>query len=159
MPHIQPWGHESPSTVAISGEKSTIIINWNPKNFKFGEKWSPQRRCEEVSARFQKLHERDGLKYLTADSASWLGDSVNVVCGVKQAGDRCEQSDLLFTLESKDDPNEVLNDLIALRERPKENKPLTRGSNFDGGRRIFYDLSKELETLSNTEPSKQDGAF
>jgi hypothetical protein len=152
-------GSESPSTVAISGEKSTLIINWNPKNFKFGEKWSPKRRCEEVSTRFQTLHERDGLKYLTADSAAWLDDTVNVICGVKEEGDRCQQSDLLFTLESKDDPNEVLNELIALREQPKENKPLTRGSNFDGGRRIYYDLSKELENLGDAKPSDQKEAF
>lgn len=111
-----------------------------------------------MAQRFQKIHDRDGIRFITADTASWIGQGkINVVCAVQQENTSCQEDDLLFTLESKDDPNEVLTDLIALRERPKENKPLTRGSNFDGGRRIYFDLSKELG--AEESPANQERSF
>jgi hypothetical protein len=153
-------GEVVPATIATTQNRSVVIIRWNPRNFYFGKDWSPLKRCQEVAARFQKLHDRDDLRYITADQASWLPDQrVNVVCGVTQEGARCTEADLLFTLESKDDPNEVLSELIALRERPRENQPLTRGSNFDGGRRVYYDLSKELEILSSSSSGQDKKAF
>jgi hypothetical protein len=161
-------GKTIPATIVNNPQqsKSLTVIYWNPKNNFFGEKWTPQQRCEEVSKRFQTIYDRDSLKYLTADEAEWITDrKINVVCSVKneESEKRCQQDDLLFTLETKDDPNEVLKNLIAFRQAPSTNKPLLRGekqpTSFAEGKRVYYDLSSILEGKLQEESSEHKSAF
>lgn len=123
------------------------IINWDMNNDYFGDEWPPEKRCEVVSERFQLLYDRDELQYITADNASWETDKeMSVICSIPNEGARCQESALLFTLQRQDDPNDVLSRLIAVKERPRTNKPLLRGedSSFEGGMRIYYDMKKIL---------------
>lgn len=129
-------------------KEAHTLIYWDPRNSYFGEKWTPEKRCAEVSKRFQSLYERDSLKYLTADTAKWVDSSqINVVCSVKEKSEatRCQEDDLLITLQGNDDPNKVLQDIVNLR-KPSSAKPLTRGGKsaetFSEGKRVFYDLSE-----------------
>ncbi len=146
------------TTVSNSSKDQPIaVINWDINNDYFGDNWPPQKRCQVVSERFQAVHERDQLAYLTADMANWLeGQDIFVVCGVKQQGASCQESDLLFTLQTGDDPNEILGDLIAIRQAPSTNKPLLRGENssFKDGLRVYYEL-KEI-VASSTQPPNKD---
>jgi hypothetical protein len=142
-------GIKIPVTIVNNSQqnKPLTAIYWNPKNNFFGGKWTPQQRCEEVSKRFQKIYERDGLKFITADEAKWISDrQINVICSVKEVNARCEEDDLLLTLETKDDPNELLKKLMAFREAPTENNALTRGGNppqsFAEGKRVYYDFTR-----------------
>jgi Circadian oscillating protein COP23 len=159
-------GQKVPATIVNNSGIDTplTVIHWNPKNSFFGDKWTPQQRCEEVSKRFQTIHNRDGLKYITADDAKWVKDrKINVVCSVKEANARCEQDDLLLTLETKDDPNEVLKGLIAFRKAPTTNEGLTRGENspqsFAEGKRVYYDFSGVLEEKQQKKASDKKSAF
>jgi hypothetical protein len=100
------------------------------------------------------LYSRDRLAYLTVDIANWdSGRALPVVCGVKSEGARCQEEDLLFTLQDQDDPNQVLTDLIALRQEPTTNKALLRGgeSSFSDGVRIYYDLEDILADSSSSD--------
>ncbi|MBD2504083.1 COP23 domain-containing protein [Anabaena azotica] len=163
-------GQTVPATIVNNHEqnKPLTVIYWNPNNNSFGEKWTPQQRCEEVSKRFQTIFERDALKKITADEAQWITErKINVVCSVKVqeqgTSPRCEQDDLLFTLETKDDPNKVLEELIAFRADPTTNAPLTRGKNqpksFAEGQRVYYDIGTILENKQKQDNSKSKSAF
>jgi hypothetical protein len=69
-------------------------------------------------------------------------------------------------LETKDDPNVVLDDLMEIRQAPDNNRPLTRGvndsKNSSKKQQVFYDLSEILKVeKSPTQQSKPNngGAF
>lgn len=159
-------GSSLPATIVDNSKqgKPLTVIYWNPNNNYFGKEWSPQKRCTEVSKRFQTIYERNQLKYMTADIASWISDrEVRVVCSVKEQGARCEEDDLLFTLETKDDPNEVLKNMVAFREEPLNNKPLLRGekapTSFQEGKRVYYNLEKALQESSAKQKAPSAPAF
>ena len=138
------------STVVVSSEDSDSdpIINWDLENRYFGEDWPPEKRCQVVSERFQSIYERDQLAYLTADNADWESDlGIPVICSVPQQGARCVKEDLLFTLQERDDPNELLAELITLRE-PDSNKTILRAgaASFQDGVRVYYDTSAIVGT-------------
>jgi hypothetical protein len=162
-------GQTVPATIANNSEKDKplTIINWDPNNNFFGENWTPEKRCEEVSKRLQNIYDRDKLEYLTTDEAQWIRDrKVNVICSVKNDDDdtRCEEDDLLITLETKDDPNKVLDDLIAIREKPSKSRALRRGGKsqpktFAEGKRVYYDLGSALKKLEKEDSSEEKPAF
>lgn len=150
-------GQEMPATNVQSTQRSEslTVIYWNPENDFFGE-WTPEKRCQAVSERFQDISNRDKLAFITADVAKWLPDSkTNIVCSVKYKGARCEEEDLLFTLQPEDEPNEILNELIAFRRDASADKSLTRGngedapSSFEKGKRVFYNLAEELKNINS----------
>ncbi|MGK7879610.1 MAG: COP23 domain-containing protein [Crocosphaera sp.] len=153
-------GQMVPATV-VNKPKSktqTTIISWKPDNYYFGEKWSPEERCKEVAQRFQRIHNRDGLKYVVAEVDTWVPDrDINVVCAVKNKNAVCNEDDLLFTLEGKDNPNNVLRDLINRRQLPSKEPVLVRGEKqpetFAEGKRVYYDMSEILIDEESEEPA------
>ena len=137
------------TTVTNDGfDEDLTVIVWDPNNDRFGE-WTPEKRCEKVSQRFQTIHDRNGISFMTADIARWHpNQEIKVICGVARKGDRCNEEDLLFTLETQDDPNEVLEEIVAFKTNPSTVAPLTRGSeavSFDDGQRVYYDLKQQIE--------------
>ena len=136
--------------------EEAIIIFWRLDNNYFGEDYPPQKRCEIVSQKFQNIYDRDGLQFVFATKATWIPDrKIPVVCSVKYKGASCKNDDLLFTLESTDDPNLVLKDLINDDEIPSEKPPLVRGEEppetFAEGKRVYYNVSKIFD---KDEPEK-----
>jgi hypothetical protein len=167
--NAQYLGKNAPATIVYnpSANKDFTIIIWKPDNYYFGNQWNPQKRCDQVSRRFQDIYDRDGLQYITATVASWISDrEVSVVCGLKSNSATCNQDDLLFTLETKDEPYAVLDDLMKIRQEPEHNAALTRGvndsKNSSKKQQVFYDLSEILKVeKSPTQQSKPNngGAF
>jgi hypothetical protein len=159
-------GKTVPATIVKNPDKDEplTVIYFDPQNNYFGDKWTPETRCEEVSKRFQAIFDRDSLKYITADEAQWVTDkTMNVICSVKEEDARCEEEDLLFTLETDDDPNEVLGELMAFRNDPSQNKALTRGAKqpetFEEGKRVYYDFTSVLGETAPKEASQEKSAF
>ncbi len=117
--NAQYLGKNVPATIVHNpnSDRDFTIIIWKPDNYYFGNQWNPRKRCDQVSRRFQDIYDRDGLQYVTATVASWINDrEVPVVCGVKSKSATCDQDDLLFTLETKDEPYAVLDDLMEIRQ-------------------------------------------
>jgi hypothetical protein len=145
--------------------KARTIIDWDMNNNFFGEKWTPQKRCQEVSQRLHTIYERDQLKYIIADEAKWITDrKVNVVCSVKNDNPdtKCEEDDLLFTLETKDNPDEVVESLIAIRnKKASASGALRRGSKSQAtqSKRVYYDIGSVLEELEKEDSSEENPAF
>ncbi|NES73127.1 MAG: hypothetical protein F6K24_52015 [Okeania sp. SIO2D1] len=151
-------GRNVPATIVenIQSNEEIIVILWKLDNYYFGEKYPPQKRCEIVSERFQNIYDKGGLKYIVPTLESWVpNQEIPVVCGVKNMINSCNNEDLLFTLESKDDPNLVVKDLINSLEISKKNPPILRGeeppNTFAEGKRVYYDLSDVLNRLEMKE--------
>jgi Circadian oscillating protein COP23 len=96
--------HEGkPATVARAAQGDIPIIVWATEK---GGGWTPQKRCETVSQRFQELKNQGKLNYLTTGVAN----GQKVICSGEHKN--CDQ--LLFTLSDQSkDPDEVLERLLA----------------------------------------------
>ncbi|WP_299402448.1 COP23 domain-containing protein [Acaryochloris sp. IP29b_bin.148] len=101
------------STVAHTARGPIEIIVW--ESTFFGAKWTPAVRCQAVSKRFQALSDQGRLKYLNAGRMNYE----NVICVTSKTGkEGCLKGGLLLTLEPKDNPFDVLNDLFYSRQNP-----------------------------------------
>jgi len=159
-------GKSFPATIA-TGDESIPIILWKLDNNYFGDNWPPLKRCEEVSRRFQRIYHRDGLKYLVATLETWVPNKeLPVICAVKSENSVCHEEDLLITLESKDNPNDVLKELLNRHKLPSQEPPVLRGEKppktFAEGKRVFYDISSIIpspKSKKNTEKSSEKPAW
>lgn len=104
--------HEGkPSTVVDTAKGRVLLIVWESDFFK-NSGWTPQKRCEEVTRRFQEFSDNKTLRYLTTGKMK----GQNVICVGKAAGGstyQCLDNGLLLTLEgNNDNPNQVLQNLF-----------------------------------------------
>ena len=106
-------------------ESQTIVI-WKSEFF---AEFSPQKRCEIVSPKFQTAYQ-DGRGYLASgtDAKTRLG----IICQVTQENDTCTQSNMLFTLKSYQDASKVIEELAAFSSG-QSNIPNTQSAR---GRRL-----------------------
>ncbi len=92
------------STIARNPERKRPIINWKREDFS-GNGFTPQKRCEEVSPRFQKAHDNGSLTYLTHG----VMNQQPVICTATQVGGECNT--LLITLKHEDNAERTLEQL------------------------------------------------
>lgn len=114
-------GNAVPTTLASTRRGNVAMIFW--KSTFFGQKgrgFSPDDRCKEVSKRFQAFYKDGVLSYLTTGKMN----NQNVICVSDEYGGPCQG--LLLTLEPKDNPEQVLHELLNVRARARG--PLVRGS-------------------------------
>jgi hypothetical protein len=114
-------GNAVPTTLASTRRGNVAMIFW--KSTFFGQKgqgFSPTDRCKEVSKRFQAFYKDGVLSYLTTGRMN----NQNVICVSDEYGGPCQG--LLLTLEPKDNPEQVLHELLNVRARARG--PLVRGS-------------------------------
>lgn len=98
-----------PATMVRASERNIPIILWISTSFL--PLWPPQRRCQEVSRRFETYSNNGMLNYLTHGYMN----NYPVVCATRTAGGPCEG--LLFTLMHGRDPNSIIRELLNLRQR------------------------------------------
>jgi Circadian oscillating protein COP23 len=101
-----------PATVARTKKGDVPIVIWSSEGFSESG-FTPQVRCQQVSARFQSLYRSGQLKYITAGTINKLP----VVCATKQLNSACTQQNLLYTLKPNSDPKLVIARLMAIRNR------------------------------------------
>ena len=83
--------------------KRTIII-WKREDFS-GNGFTPQKRCEEVSPRFQEAYDKGELNYFTQGKIN----GQPVICTANRVGDNCNT--LLITLKHEDNAQQTLEQL------------------------------------------------
>ena len=102
----------TPATVARTKKGDVPIVIWSSDGFsKAG--FTPQVRCQQVSARFQTLYRSGQLKYITAGTLN----SIPVICATKEQTGSCTQQNLLYTLKAGADPQLVIKKLMMVRNR------------------------------------------
>jgi len=98
----------SPATMAQTPNGNVPVIRW-VSSFGHAAGYTPQRRCQEVSARFQSYHEAGRLDYLTTG----VMNNHPVICVADNVGGAC--NGLLFTLPPGRDANQTLEQLMGVR--------------------------------------------
>jgi hypothetical protein len=101
----------STTIVASSSKREPVVlIQWKSK---LSGKFTPQVRCNTVSAKFQQAWAAKRLNYLTAgiDKASGLG----IICGVKELATPCDRSSMLFTFANGADANETISRINGIK--------------------------------------------
>jgi Circadian oscillating protein COP23 len=100
-----------PTTLASSTGQTepTALIVW--KSEFFGRNFTPQKRCEVVSPKFQAAFQA-GRVYLSSgvDKATGQG----IICSATSANDACDKSSMLFTLKSYQKARETMERLTTL---------------------------------------------
>ncbi|GGA07050.1 COP23 domain-containing protein [Okeania sp. KiyG1] len=125
-----------PTTYARTASGKRIpIISWQKP---WSNEFTPEKRCQIVSQKFQKAEEEGVLNYLTSAVAS----NSNVICGTRRYGGPCNI--VLFTLRDEDQPNEVLGALFGTGF--KASGPLIQSE--DGSPRDYYDVAFMLTQKS-----------
>jgi len=93
-----------PTTVARTRQQSISIVRW-VSDFGSQANYTPQKRCEEVSNRFQIYYDRGELNYITVGRQN----NQNIICASRHSNS-CSQ--LLLTLKPEDNPQRVIKQLF-----------------------------------------------
>ena len=91
--------------------KKVPIIYWKSTTFS-GSGWTPQRRCREVSMRFQQFHSAGKLEFITTGRMNGLP----VICVSRTNGGAC--AGLLYTLKPGQNATATLKKLFDVQRNP-----------------------------------------
>lgn len=135
----------APATLAQTNRGDVPVILWTSDRFRDAG-YSPERRCLEVSARFQQYFRNGKLNYLTTG----IMNNQQVVCVADRDGGDC--TGLLFTLKRGSEPSQVLKNLLAVRVRASS-VPLNESTS-----RVYIDMSEYLKqaAVENLPNSQSD---
>lgn len=93
------------TTYANTPDGTKPVMRWE-SNY-FPPPYTPERRCQEVTGRFNKFHSQGNLQSLTTGRIN----NSNVVC----AGISCSSDNVLVTLKPNQQPQQALDQIIANR--------------------------------------------
>lgn len=126
----------SPATFARARDGSKLpIIHW-VSNFGLSQGLTPEKRCAEVSRRFQISYDRGTLKYIKLGSIR----GIPVICADLQQNSPCSEQSLLFTLSPESNPEETFRRLLDRRALAAGNA-LQQSSN----KQLFVDINKYFQ--------------
>lgn len=129
------------STVVDTSQGRIEMINW--KRDIWGPKWTPERRCIEVSNRLQNHSDNKNLRYISTGELN----AYNIIC-VSEMDGKCKPNGLLITLESKDNPQTVLKELFDINDR-KSSGGIDRPSGMAIKVKEVIDVEKDILQNSN----------
>jgi hypothetical protein len=104
----QASGQKIPATFAWIPERqgNITVVGWKSQFFaKRG--WNAQKRCADITPKFQQAFDSGRLQYLTTGASS----GYPVVCAIAKQEDACNGTSQLFTLKPHDQPALVLQQL------------------------------------------------
>ncbi|AFY42378.1 COP23 domain-containing protein [Nostoc sp. PCC 7107] len=133
-----------PITVAQTQDGRKVpMIQWSSQDY-FTREWNSERRCYEVSRRFQKSYDNGKLKYIK--TGILRGEPV--VCAAVNQNAPCTDSSLLFTLKRGSNAKATLRRLMNRRG-------LVAGNvlNESGGDSLNIDFDTYLNHATNEQNS------
>ena len=136
-----------PATVAYTSRGPIELIRWQNDYFSASE-YTPDRRCQEVSTRFQQHSDADNLRFISTGTIN----NYQAICISEDTGE-CKPDGLLLTLQAEDDPEAVLRDLFSLEAR-RTGGGLTRSSGRSGKIKETVDLDSFLTDSPTVEDSQ-----
>jgi len=120
-----------PTTIANTPTGTIPVIRWVSDYFE-DSGYTPQKRCEIVSEKFQKYYVNGTLNFLTTG----LENGYDIVCVAQN--DRGPCIGQLFTLKPGSNPSQTLQDLMAVRIQAGGPLNESRG-------RVYIDMNKYLQ--------------
>lgn len=118
------------------------LVSWASK---FSEQWTPQRRCIEVSSRFQNFLASGTLKYIRTG----IVNNLPVICVAQFRGGECPTQNVLVTFNPETDPEKVLVQLMDFR-RSVSGQTIVLSENetaFYSQGEFYVDVNKFLEAI------------
>jgi hypothetical protein len=101
-----------PATVVQTKDgKQVPIIFWKSNTFS-SSGWTPIKRCQEVTTRFQSYHSDGSLEFITTGRINNLPS----ICVAKADGGPCVG--LLYTLKPDQNASKTLMELFSIRSQP-----------------------------------------
>lgn len=128
-----------PTTYAVTPRGNIPMVRWYSEYFS-GSGYTPERRCQEVSSRFQSLSSQGQLTHITT---GYLNGQP-VVCASQGSG--CNSSNLLFTLKAGQDAAAAVQQLFDLRATGGASGPLYESSGDDGA--VTIDINNYLSNAA-----------
>lgn len=129
-----------PTTVAATSDgRSVPVIRWTSRAFD-NAGWPPERRCRDVSARFDIYHREGRLKYLTTGR---INDKP-VICTTTSMGGGCDR--LLYTLKPDQSASATLQNLLDVRVKARA--PLVESNG-----RTYLSINELLDPSPVTTPA------
>ena len=126
----------TPTTIAVMSDgKQVPVIRWTSNVFDAAG-WTPERRCQEVSGRFDTYNRQGRLTYLTTGRIN----EQPVICTAPSDNAGCDG--LLYTLKPGQSARDTLRSLLDVRLKVKD--PL-----YETNGRIYV----SIDDLLNTPPS------
>jgi hypothetical protein len=132
-------GASIPTTFAQTKRGPVAVVRWQSAYFSQSN-FTPLKRCQAVSQRFETFYQSGELAYLTAGEMN----NQKVICVSDEYGGPCQG--LLLTLEPKDNPQTVLKSLLDARSR--SGGPITRSTDS-----LYVDMEQYLETSPVEQPA------
>lgn len=139
----------APTTIVKHPRHGNLsIIRWT-SNFGSNVGYTPQRRCNEVTNRFQKYHNQGQLKYLTTGKIN----GQQVICVTNTQGGNCQG--LLYTVKPNDKASQRLKRLIERREKA-QGPSMEENFGNNGSSRYYANFETLVEALAeNSSPNNQ----
>jgi Circadian oscillating protein COP23 len=140
-------------STTVSTERGTIpLIKWTDRSFP--PPFTPEERCQIVSARFKKFYDNGTLKYIKADTVN----NLPALCVAAYKGGSCLPDGLLVTFKPGTDANQTLLKILDRRvwaasgpiqlSSAASSKSLV--SQIDGT--TYVDMEAFLNWGNNTQP-------
>jgi Circadian oscillating protein COP23 len=138
-----------PSTVVRTSRGNVPLIVWNNETFS-SSGWTPKRRCEEVSTRFQRFNDNGQLRFMRA--GTFNGQKVLCIDRAKGSGTCSSAAAVVLTLPQRSDANQVLEQMLDTRNRASRQPLYLSGEKqlviYENG-----DANVNLDVLLNNEPT------
>lgn len=122
-----------PATNVITADGRQVpVIRWTSTTFNDAG-WSQERRCQEVSSRFDTFLKQGRLAYITTGRINGLP----VICTAANSGGACDG--LLYTLKPGQNATATLKNLLEIRVK-------ARGPLNETNERLYVSLPELLNT-------------
>lgn len=129
-----------PTTVAQTSQSEIPLIRW-VSDFGSEVGYTPEKRCEEVSQRFQQYYNQGILNFVTTGREN----NQNIICVSSKDGGACQG--LLFTLKPSDNPSLVIGQMFEVSS--KASGAIDQSSSSDSPPPpIYIDINKLLKPSS-----------
>ncbi|WP_254563883.1 COP23 domain-containing protein [Oscillatoria sp. HE19RPO] len=135
-----------PVTAAVNDQtgRAIPVINWVSRHFD-GSGYTPERRCQEVSSRFQSAYVSGQLNFVTTG----MRNGQPVICTSSASGGPC--SDILYTLKPGSDASQTLQQLFDIQMGRAGAGPLNESES-----RPYLDMNRFLSEAPSVSPSDLD---
>lgn len=138
-----------PATVVRTAARGNIpLIVWSNDAFS-ASGWTPKKRCEEVSARFQRFNDNGQLNFMRA--GTFNGQQVLCIDRAKGSGACSSPAAVVLTLPQRSNANQILEQMLDTRNRASKQPLYLSGEKqlvtYENG-----DANVNLNLLLNNEP-------
>lgn len=136
-------GQRLPTTYAWTEKGKIAIVRWS-KKWGSGQAFSPQKRCEEVSPRFQEAFNNGTLNFITNGTIN----GQPAICAASEDKGACQT--LLMTLRPEENPLQILNELKNVLNG-RSAGPIQHSS---GTPQVYYQV--DMKTFLSNAPVEEE---